>query len=152
MVSGSPDGEIIAQILRRQGHRPVRGSTTRGGARAMAHMIREVKKVRAPAVIVPDGPQGPRYRVQPGVITLAEKTGYPIVPMTYGAGRRKVFGSWDRFVLPYPFSECTMVYGEPVRVPAGADRQARESLRRELEDELNRITRLADGLYGQSVP
>ena len=103
LVSASDDGEIIARILQRQGYDPVRGSTTRGGLRAMATLIKRVRNGRH-ACIIPDGPQGPRLQVQPGIITLAKKTGAPIIPMTYSAHHAKIFSSWDRFMLPRPFT------------------------------------------------
>ncbi|MBI5062864.1 MAG: lysophospholipid acyltransferase family protein, partial [Desulfatitalea sp.] len=118
LVSNSADGEIIAQILQRQGHFMVRGSTRKGGGRALARLIKEVREHRRIGGVVPDGPQGPRHKVQPGVILLAQKTGYPFIPVTFSAKRSKRFNSWDRFLLPYPATACMLVYGDPVRVPA----------------------------------
>ncbi len=150
LVSDSADGEIIAQIIKRQGHLPVRGSTGKGGVRALARLISLVKQGHIGAV-VPDGPQGPRYKVQPGVILLAAKTGLPIIPASYSAKHRKVFASWDRFIMPLPGSPGLMIYGKPVRVP-NTDRAAvLEGCRRQLENELNRITALADGYFGHEV-
>jgi len=151
MVSASEDGEIIARILQRQGQNTIRGSTTRGGLRALTQLIREVKEGRGPAAVVPDGPQGPRFIVQPGVIRLAQKTGAPILPVTYGAERMKVFSSWDRFILPYPFTRCRLIFGTPIRVPRQADRIMFEACRKELEDELWRITREVDDYYGHHI-
>jgi len=151
MVSASEDGEIIARILQRQGQYTVRGSTTRGGLRALTQLIREVKKRRAPAAVVPDGPQGPRFIVQPGVIRLAQKTEIPILPVTYGAERMKVFSSWDRFILPYPFTRCRLLFGEPLTVPGKTDVAVFEAYRQELEDELCRITREVDEYYGHYI-
>ena len=102
LVSRSNDGEIIARILQRQGHETIRGSTAKGGLRALATLIKRLKARPRPGVIIPDGPQGPRFKVQPGVIILAKKTGYPIIPVTYSARWMKVFKSWDRFILPCP--------------------------------------------------
>ena len=151
LVSRSADGEIIAQIIKRQGHEPVRGSSTRGGLRALAILIKKMRAGDRPAVIIPDGPQGPRFKVQPGVITLARKTGYPIVPVTYSARKMKVFASWDRFVLPFPFTRCRVVYGRPIYVPAGADRKAEATCNRRLEDELCAITFSADRFFGHHI-
>jgi hypothetical protein len=81
LVSDSADGEIIAQILQRQGQMTVRGSTGKGGMRALTRMIKAMRDHHRPGAVVPDGPQGPRHAVQPGVIYLAQKTGYPIVPV-----------------------------------------------------------------------
>jgi len=151
MVSASEDGEFIARILQRQGQHTVRGSTTRGGLRALTQLIREIKKRQVPAAVVPDGPQGPRFMVQPGVIRLAQKTEIPILPVTYGAERMKVFSSWDRFILPYPFTRCRLVFGAPLTVPSKADSPVLEACRRELENELRRMTREVDGYFGHQI-
>jgi lysophospholipid acyltransferase (LPLAT)-like uncharacterized protein len=151
LVSRSQDGEFIARVLERQGHEPVRGSTTRGGLRAVARLIKSLNENIRPAVIIPDGPQGPRFKVQPGVIMLAKKTGYPIVPITYSAKKAKIFSSWDRFVLPYPFTRCQVVYGRPVYVPTEADREAESKCRQQLEEELCRITMAADQHFGHTI-
>lgn len=151
LVSRSEDGEIIAQTLRRQGHEPVRGSTSRGGLRALSRLIKLLKRSQRPTMIIPDGPRGPRFRVQPGIILLGAKTGYPILPLTYSARHIKVFGSWDRFILPAPFNRCRIVYGKPIHVPANAGPATLETCRRLLETELNRITRNVDGHFGHHI-
>lgn len=151
LVSASDDGEIIARILERQGHEPIRGSTTRGGLRAMAALIKRVKNGRH-ACITPDGPQGPRFQVQPGIITLAKKTGAPIIPMTYSARHAKILPSWDRFMLPRPFTRCRVIYGEPIRVPTDATPVEQECLRIRLERILRDITDRADADFGRHVP
>lgn len=151
LVSRSEDGEVIAQTLLRQGHEPVRGSTSRGGLRALSRLIKILKKSPRTAVIIPDGPRGPRFKVQPGVVLLAAKTGYPILPATYSARRVKIFSSWDRFMLPLPFNRCRIVFGSPIHVPANADPATLERRRAELETELNRITRETDGRFGHRI-
>ena len=151
LVSRSKDGEIIAQILKRQGHETIRGSTSRHGVRALAKLIRILKEEVRPGVVVPDGPRGPRHKVQPGVITLAQKTGYPIVPLSYSAKKLKIFASWDRFILPYPFTEGSVIYGTPITVPFDIDGEGQEVCRKKVEEELNRITRTADQYYGHAI-
>jgi len=151
LVSQSRDGEFIARVLQRQGHEPIRGSTTRGGLRALSTLITCIRAQIRPAVIIPDGPQGPRFKVQPGIITLAKKTGYPIVPVSYSARNVKIFNSWDRFLLPHPFTQCRIVYGEPVRVAGDADPQTASDCRLRLEQELCRITAAADRFYGHMI-
>jgi len=151
LVSQSQDGEFIARVVQRQGHEPIRGSTTRGGLRALSQMIKRLKEKRRPAGIIPDGPQGPRFKVQPGIIMLAKKTGFPIVPVTYSASRVKVFNSWDRFILPIPFAGCRVVYGDPVSVPENADPETVSICRLSLEQELCRITTIADRFYGHMI-
>ncbi len=151
LVSNSDDGEIIARIAQSQGHETIRGSTTRGGLRAIAGMIKTLKEKKKPGGVIPDGPLGPRFVVQPGVIILAKKTGYPIVPITYSAKRIKVFASWDRFILPYPFTKCRVVYGDPVYVPENADNDEEKRCLTNLEKELRRITFEADQYYGHNI-
>jgi lysophospholipid acyltransferase (LPLAT)-like uncharacterized protein len=151
LVSRSDDGEIIARILQAQGQETIRGSTRKGGLRAISKLIKDLKNNGRPGAIIPDGPQGPRFQVQPGVVLLAKKTGYPIIPATYSAKKIKVFSSWDRFILPYPFTRCRMVYGKLISVPSDADQTGLENCRRALEKELNRITKSADRHFGHQI-
>ena len=151
LVSKSKDGEIITQILQRQGQETIRGSTSRHGVRAMAKLIKALKEEIRPGGMVPDGPRGPRFKVQPGIITLAQKTGYPIVPISYSAKRLKVFASWDRFILPHPFNEGCVIYGTPISVAGKLDADGRELHRMRLEEELNRITKTVDHYYGHNI-
>jgi lysophospholipid acyltransferase (LPLAT)-like uncharacterized protein len=126
----------------------VRGSTTKGGTRALAKMIKTMRADHRPGGVVPDGPQGPREKVQPGVLFLAQKTGYPIIPVTYSAKRRQVFNSWDRFILPCPTTPCILIYGRPIHIPAESDLEQLSSFGFALELELNRITIEADARFG----
>jgi lysophospholipid acyltransferase (LPLAT)-like uncharacterized protein len=151
LVSRSDDGEIIARILQAQGQETIRGSTRKGGLRAMSKLIKDIKNNGRPGAIIPDGPQGPRFQVQPGVIILAKKTGYPIIPATYSAKKIKIFSSWDRFILPYPFTRCRMTFGKLISVPADAEPIELEKSRRALESELNRITKSADRYFGHQI-
>jgi lysophospholipid acyltransferase (LPLAT)-like uncharacterized protein len=150
LVSASKDGEYVARVIEKQGHEPIRGSTSKGGLRALAAMIRCLNQGR-PGVVIPDGPQGPRFKVQPGVITLAKKTGCAILPISYSAKRIKVFNSWDRFILPYPFTNCRVIYGKLLYVPKDADREAELKCRMQLEMELRRITEDADTYFGHRI-
>jgi len=151
LVSSSKDGEIIAQILQRQGHETIRGSTSRYAVRALARLIKALKQEGRPGAVVPDGPRGPRFKVQPGVITLAQKTGYSIVPVSYSAKRMKIFQSWDRFIFPYPFTEGRVIFGRPMSTPSTLDTEEQEVYRMRLEEELNRITKTADRYYGHEI-
>ena len=151
MVSKSKDGEIVARIIQKQGNEAVRGSTKKGGLHALLILIRKIKEENKPSFIVPDGPQGPRCKVQPGIIILAKKTGYPIVPISYSAKKIKVFASWDRFILPFPFTKCRVIYGEPVYVPQNADEKEGKKRLILLENELNRITSDVDRYYGHNI-
>ena len=151
IVSSSKDGEIISRILQRQGNKTVRGSTSRGGVRALAGLIRVLKQKVRPGAITPDGPRGPRFKCKGGIITLAKKMGYPIVPLTCSAEKIKIFNSWDKFILPYPFTRCRIVYGKPVYVEPKADKKQENICRVALENELNRITKEADLHFNHNI-
>ncbi len=116
MASQSKDGERIARWLERNGYVVVRGSTTRGGGQALRGMVRQVRSGRHAALTV-DGPKGPARVVQAGVVQLARLTGAWILPITSSASRPHFFASWDRYLLPYPFSKAIVAYGEPFPIP-----------------------------------
>ncbi len=139
LISQHKDGELIARILKKLGFGSIRGSSTRGGAAAMREMVKAVKSYDI--AITPDGPKGPRYVAQEGVIALARLTGRPIMPLTFGSSRKKVFGSWDSFNLPYPFSRGVFMWGEPIYVKKEDDM---EEKRKELEGKLREMTEFVD--------
>ena len=118
---------------------PVRGSSTRGGGEALRRLARALRE-GGEVVVVPDGPTGPREVLKAGVIALARLTGAPIVPMAVGASREWRLRSWDEFRIPKPFARCVVRFGEPIRVPADADRAAVEAARKEVEAALRGLT------------
>jgi len=140
MVSASKDGGFLTAVLERFGVQPVRGSSSRRGRRAMLELITWAKQ-GFDLAITPDGPRGPRYRIQQGVMSLAQLTGRPILPVTYNLGWKICLKSWDRFQIPIPFSRCEMIVGQPVWVPREATDEQREVLRQRLEQTLNSINR-----------
>lgn len=143
LLSRHRDAELLAQVLRRFGLDTARGSSTRGGFEGMRSVVR-MSRDGYDVGVAPDGPKGPRRRVQPGVIAIARLTGLPIVPVTYSAAPGRRLRSWDRTLLPRPFSSGLFVYGNLLRVPRDADARDEERLRLSLEAELDRITDLAD--------
>ncbi len=147
LTSDHPDGRLIARTTAHFGLKTVTGSSSRGGASALRHMIRLIGEGNSVA-IAPDGPRGPRMRAQDGIIGLARLAGVPIVPVSYSAVWCRLLGSWDRFVLALPFGGGVIVWGEAIAVPADADAATREAARRRLEDSLNAITDEADRLCG----
>jgi len=138
MVSASRDGEYIAQLARLLGHVPVRGSSNRGGVRALREMIDLLRRGRNSAIVA-DGSQGPARRVQPGCILMASKSGKPIFPMAWAADRCLIFNSWDRTVVPLPFATIVLHYGEPFAVPPDLVPAQIEQYRFELEQRLNHL-------------
>lgn len=147
MISRHRDGRLIADAIAHLNLRTIAGSSSRGAASALREMV-EVIKGGGSVGITPDGPRGPRMRAQMGVVKLAQLSGAPIIPVSFGARRRRVLRSWDRFVLIWPFNHGVLLYGEEIFVPADADDAVLEVARREVEDSLNRLTREADRLTG----
>ena len=115
LVSQSRDGELIARTVARLGIDSSRGSSSRGGMAGMRTLLRKAADGWDIA-FTPDGPRGPLREVQPGVILAAAATGLPIQPVAIAASRAKLLRSWDRFMVPLPFSKVHFVYGEPLRV------------------------------------
>ena len=140
MVSASKDGAFLSSVLECFKVQPVRGSTSRRGHQALRELTTWARRDRDLA-ITPDGPRGPCYAVQEGVIALAQLTERPIVPVSFNLTWKIQTKSWDRFQIPLPFSRCDMIFGQPIRVPRSADEAEREKLRVELENGLKEITR-----------
>ena len=138
MISENFDGEWIARVIRRFGYGTARGSTSRGGPRALAQLRREVRDGR-PAGFAVDGPRGPAQSVQPGAVWLAGRTGSPILPFHIEAERYWSARSWDRTQVPRPFSRVAVAIGRPLDVGPGADTAALEAGRAELEASLRRL-------------
>ena len=139
LVSASKDGEKLEQVLTRFNMVCVRGSTSRRGPQAMREVTRLIRQ-GYDAGITPDGPRGPKYRVQPGVIGLAQLTQNPIAPLSCVLSRKITLKSWDNFMIPLPFSRCVVRLGQPIYVPAGSDDAVRENKRLELERVLQALS------------
>jgi len=146
MVSRSFDGQLAGAFLARNGFQPVWGSSTRGGEEALEELIEQGRK-GVNVAITPDGPRGPREEVKPGAVRLAAALGAPIYPIAFSCERQTRLGSWDRFLVPHPFSRAVGIVGRTLRVPADADAATLEAKRKELEDELKRITAEAEHYY-----
>ena len=144
LISQHADGELISEACRRLGFRTVRGSTTRGGAAAVRELL-DVSS-RGHLGVTPDGPRGPRRRVQMGLIFLAAKTGLPVVPVGYAFDGAWRMNSWDRFAVPRPWSGVTCVTAEPVSVPQRVDKKQLELYRQQVQDALDRATEAAERL------
>jgi lysophospholipid acyltransferase (LPLAT)-like uncharacterized protein len=151
MISQHRDGEFIARAVKLFGIDSVRGSTTRGGLGAMRGMVRFFK-TGANLAITPDGPQGPKHIVQMGLIELARLTSAPIIPLAYSASCKKVFNSWDHFILPLPFCRVAYMWGEPIFVPRHLSKEELEEKRLFVQDRLRRITEEADRLFQKPKP
>lgn len=150
LISQHRDGQLIARTVGHFGIQTAAGSSTRGGTGALRTMLKALKAGEYVG-ITPDGPKGPRMRASDGVVQIARMSGVPVIPATYAVRRRKVLGSWDRFVVAWPFSRGVIVWGDPVEVPRDADTDAIEAARCAVEDGLNAITEEADRLMGCTV-
>ncbi|HTE05687.1 MAG TPA: lysophospholipid acyltransferase family protein [Planctomycetota bacterium] len=122
LVSSHRDGEIIARVLRRMGFRLARGSSTRGGARAMLDMTRVAREATADLAVAIDGPRGPAREVKEGVLYAASRTGLPIVPVGLWVDRAWRTKSWDTHVIGKPLCRAAIVYGAEIHVPGDATR------------------------------
>ena len=120
MVSHSKDGEVIAQILKRFGLQSARGSSSRGGRRALDTMVAMVKASRCCAGLVADGPKGPFGVAKMGIIVLGKETGLPLIPVMWWAERKIMLRNWDRTIVPMPFTRLVFLYDAPVWVPSEA--------------------------------
>ena len=140
MTSENFDGEWIARIIKRFGFGTARGSTSRGGARALVQLRRDIRRGGAAAFTV-DGPRGPLRSVQPGAVWLASLTSSRILPFHMESDRYWLANSWDRTQIPRPFSRIFVTIGPPIDVPASqADGSGLECFRSELERSLNQLS------------
>jgi lysophospholipid acyltransferase (LPLAT)-like uncharacterized protein len=132
MASQSKDGEIISAIISCFGLRPIRGSSSRGGARALVEMKR-AHDDGYDVAITPDGPRGPKYHVNPGIVKLAQLTGGKIFPMHIEYSRCWRLKSWDGFMIPKPFARVDITFDELHRVPPTASEDEFEYQRLKFE-------------------
>jgi lysophospholipid acyltransferase (LPLAT)-like uncharacterized protein len=132
MTSRNKDGEYIARVIRRLGYGAARGSSSRGGRRALVEMMHELQDNRDVAFTL-DGPRGPRYIAKPGAIWLAARTGHAIMPFHLAPEKSWVFQSWDRFHIPKPFSRVLLEIAPAIYVKPDATAQEMEELHQKLQ-------------------
>lgn len=143
LISSSQDGEYIAGVVARWGYTVVRGSSSRGGGKALRELVRLARAGQHLAV-TPDGPRGPREQLKAGVVTAAQLSGGTLIPISAGTDRAWWFEGWDRFLVPKPFARIHMAYGRPVEVPRESSPDEIEAIRTRVELELNRLTAQVD--------
>jgi len=146
MTSASKDGDISAAVLKLFGVQSTRGSSTRGGSRAMREMLRMAREGKS-MVFTPDGPRGPVGVVKDGVIFSAQATRLPMLPMAFAAKKFKLLRSWDRMIIPMPFSKGVIVYGAPMSVPRDGNI---EEWRLKLEAMLNELSQEAERMVNET--
>ncbi|MBI4521214.1 MAG: lysophospholipid acyltransferase family protein [Gemmatimonadetes bacterium] len=147
LVSEHADGEYITRIIENLGYDTVRGSSTRGAVPGLRGLVRAARAGHDLA-ITPDGPQGPRGKVKTGALVVAQISGRPIIPVSAGCTRAWWPGSWDRFLVPKPFSHLSILYGEPIFVARDATDAEVERAALRLQEELDRITSFVDEAAG----
>jgi lysophospholipid acyltransferase (LPLAT)-like uncharacterized protein len=148
LVSEHDDGEYISRVIKRNGFRAVRGSSTRGGTKGLRALIREARRGRDLA-LTPDGPRGPVRVFKPGALAAARVGGLPIIPMAVGVSSGWRLRSWDGFLVPRPLSSIQIEYAPPVHVPRDAGREQLEVLGRSIGETLNAMT---NRLNAEGIP
>ena len=135
LTSPSRDGEILSEFVGAFGMGSVRGSSSRRGSRALLELVRLIRNGKDIA-ITPDGPRGPRYKLGPGVILLAQATGATIVPAHASFSGCFRMKTWDGFIIPLPFSTVSVTMGEQIKIPSGLGEEGFERARQSLEAQL----------------
>ena len=140
LISPSQDGDLLAKLARLMGYSVVRGSTFKkavSSARSLVKLLRRGERV----IVIADGSRGPRLKAQAGSIQIAGITDSPIIPMTYGTRRKIELSTWDRFVLPLPFTRCSVSFGQRISVTYRPDKKVVRKKQEELERALNHLTK-----------
>src|ERR1700722_9859489 len=143
LISRSFDGELIARTVERLGFFTARGSSTRFGGSALFALAKALERGN-PAVFTADGPTGPLYKAKPGVVKLAQFTGYAIGILYAHPQKAWILRSWDRFMIPKPFSRVAISCGRNVEVPQTEDPEVLEATRLEVEAALERVRLTAE--------
>ncbi|MCH8156196.1 MAG: lysophospholipid acyltransferase family protein [Nitrospinae bacterium] len=139
LISPSQDGDLLARLALLMGYSVIRGSTYKkavSSARALIKVLRRDERI----IIIADGSRGPRIKAQSGSIQLAGITDAPLIPMTFGAKCKIELNSWDRFVIPLPFTQCSVNFGHPIPVPHRPDEESLRKKQDELERALNQLS------------
>ncbi len=139
LISPSQDGDILARLGELMGYSIIRGSSFKKAVPSARSLIKVLKR-EGRIVIIADGSRGPRCKVQPGLLQIAGITGAPVIPLTFDARRKWILNSWDRFVLPFPFTRCAVNSGDPIQIPRRMDEESLRQKQMELESILNQLT------------
>ena len=146
LISLHTDGRLIAGAVRNLGIDSVAGSSSRRGREAMRELVKVVKE-GSHASITPDGPRGPLQKLKPGVVRLAQMTGAPIRTVAYSAEQMWTLRTWDRFIVPKPFSRVVGIFGEPIYIPAELSEEEFDEYCLLIEERLNEATKAADSFF-----
>ena len=143
LISPSEDGDLLASLARLMGYSVIRGSSYKKAVPAARSLIKVLRRNQR-IIIIADGSRGPRCVAQSGSLQLAGITGAPVFPMTFGSKNKLVLNSWDKFVIPMPFTRCTVNFDSPIALDRKSFEQGIEDKRLKLENALNRITQASD--------
>jgi lysophospholipid acyltransferase (LPLAT)-like uncharacterized protein len=150
MTSRSFDGEYIARIIQKLGFIPVRGSSSRGAVGALLGMREQLEQGHH-AVFTIDGPRGPRYVAKPGPVLLAKKTGLPVSCFYVAVERAWVLNSWDRMIIPKPFSRAAVYASSPISVPPDAGDEQMSALHQQMQETLERCRLKAEAVFSDKA-
>jgi lysophospholipid acyltransferase (LPLAT)-like uncharacterized protein len=143
LVSGHQDGSFLADAMKLVGITAVRGSSKRGGSRAMGELLQRVRKYHV--AITPDGPRGPRRKLKTGIVFLASHSGRGIIPSVYACRRGwRIQGNWTDMLMPWPFTTIYATGGPPFVVPPNLDRDELDQYVERLEREMARLQAIVD--------
>lgn len=143
IVSTHFDGELVAKVVSYHGIDILKGSSTRGGVK----LLKEILGLKNFDIgITPDGPKGPAEKVKNGVIYISKITGFPILPVTYSVKKKKILNTWDKFIIPKPFTKGLFLCGEPIYISKDIDDENLENYSQMLEERLKNLNNLADEL------
>ncbi len=150
MTSMNFDGEYIARFIRMHGYQAARGSSSRGGLRALAEMERAIKK-GSDAGFTVDGPRGPRYQAKLGPVLLARRTGAPILCFHVSCRNHLRLNSWDHFLIPRPFSQALLLIAPPLYVSREAGEEEQREKHRQMQEILDDLRRKGDSHWGDPI-
>lgn len=156
LTSDHGDGKIVGKIMENFGLKVINGSTRKGNDPKKGIAIGNFRKIfktlnkSAALCITPDGPRGPRFKVGGQVASISKISGAPVIPVSYGISRRKVFGSWDRFILPLPFSKVVFYFGEPIYVAKDSSEEELTKINNKIEKGINLVCKNSDELAGST--
>ncbi len=137
LISPSLDGDAPSMLARAYGGEVIRGSGTYTGPQAVRSLFKQIKGDKLSPLITPDGPRGPRFEFKGGALTVAQLCGVPVVPLAYAAKPAKVLGTWDKFVLPFPFSRIVIAIGEPYTPPRRATPEEADAMQQAMAARLH---------------
>ena len=146
MISRSKDGDMIAAIVEKLGWRAIRGSSSRGGTAALI----QIKKLKGQGISfghIVDGPKGPPEIIKPGLVSIAQYSGMPILPTITSAQKRWVFNSWDRFMVPKPFSRVIIHFGKETYVDEKMSEKELEAVRLKVQEQLVSLYKETDDYW-----